>query len=333
MSFRLRATLAVLTGLAACPAAERAEAFPYTAQRGDTLADIAERFYGRVEMEKVLVAANGFEGDVPLLPGMRVEIPAVSHYRVVRGQTWGSLADTLLGDGKRGEALALSNDTMPWLAPEPGREIVVPYPLRYVVRGGDSTLSIAYRFLGKRDHAYVIDRYNHLKGEPVEAGDVVLIPVTDLVLTDEGREAARRSQAIVLGEAAGDDADAQERSTRELPLLADEVKKGLYVEAVARANQLLGAGDLADLQMAAIHIALVESYVALDQEHMARMACAEWRRFDPDTLLDPIEFSPKIIKACSSAPIAPHVGAFGKELEDAGTAASARPVVNPRVSP
>lgn len=310
--------------LALCTVAtDEADAFPYTAQRGDTLAEIAERFYGRVEMEKVLVAANGFEDDVPLLPGMRVEVPAVSHYRVVQGATWNTLAETLLGDARRGEALALSNDTMPWIPPAPGAEIVVPYPLRYVARRGDSTLSIAYRFLGKRDHAYVIDRYNNLKGEPLEPGDVVLIPVVDLTLTDEGRGAARRSQAIVLGEGAGDDTDAQQRAVRELPQLASEIRKGLYLEAIVRGNQLLGAGRLADAQMASIHFALVESYVALGHTELARLACAEWRRFDPDTPLDPIEISPKILTACGSAPIDPQMGAIGLEPLDAGVPSSA----------
>lgn len=312
------ALLAPLVALLAIGSPRGAQAFPYTAQRGDTLARLAERFYGRVEMEKVIVAANGLEDDVPLIAGMRIEIPAVSHYRVKKGESWTSLAETLLGEPKRGEALALSNDTMPWVPPAPGREITVPYPLRYVVRGGDSTLSIAYRFLGKRDHAYVIDRYNALKGEPVEPGDVILVPVTDLALTDEGRESATKSLGIVAGEGRGDDADAQERADREIPLLTSEVRGGHYVEAVARGNQLLGAGALTDEQASRVHFSLIEAYVALGNYRLAELACAEWRRVDPDTPLDPIEHSPKILRACTAAPIDPQQGSFGKEDVDAG---------------
>jgi len=323
----LRISACVFTLACLMMGSDEASAFPYTAQRGDTLAEIAEKFYGRVEMEKVLVAANGFDDEVPLLPGMRVEVPAVSYYRVTKGETWNGLADRLLGDAKRGEALALSNDTMPWLPPLAGREIVVPYPLRYVVHGGDNVLSIAYRFLGDRDAAYVVDRFNHLKGEPLEPGDVVIVPITDLVLTDEGREAARRSQRLVLGEGAGEDRDAQDRAEREMPLLDGEVRSGKYLEAVMRGSQLLGGGRLTDVQLGRVNMRMVEALVALDHNDLASGACAEWRRYDPDTVLDPIELSPKILKACTTAPIAPGMGAIGIEPPaDAGAATPASPV-------
>jgi hypothetical protein len=41
------------------------------------LAQIAERSYGRVEMEQLLVAANGLDagGGIPIVPGMRLEVP------------------------------------------------------------------------------------------------------------------------------------------------------------------------------------------------------------------------------------------------------------------
>ena len=304
-------------------------AFPYTAQRGDTLAEIAQRFYGKVEMEKVLVAANGFDGDVPMLAGMRIEVPAVSYRHVKPGDSWNGLAETLLGDSRRGEALALSNDSMPWVPPVGGREIVVPYPLRYVVKKGESTLSVAYHFLGKRDLAYVIDRFNHLKGEPVEPGDVLIVPVTDLVLTDEGREAARTSLAVVAGESGGDDRDAQEQASRELPLLEKDVREGRYLEAIARGNQLVGAGTLTEPDLAAIHRQLVEALVALDAYDLASEACHEWRRNDPEAVLDPMELSPKIMRACAAADSNRGVGPVGSTVPSA-SAGPGTPPLPPR---
>lgn len=274
-------------------------AFPYVAKKNETLADIAQRFYGRVELEKVLVAANGLGSEVPLLTGMRIEVPAVTYHKIAEGEGWSDLAEQYLGDPKRAEALALANDTMPWLPPKVGREIVVPFTLRYVVRSGDSTPSIAYRFLGKRDDSYVIDRYNELKGDPVHAGDVVLIPLHDLDLTDEGRDAARFGLASTKSEGAGDDRDAQDRATRELPLLEAEVHRGAYLDAIVRGNQLIGDGDLTIETLARIHRALLEAYVAIDADALAQGACAEWRRAAPDVVLDPIDLSPKILRACA----------------------------------
>lgn len=313
------------------------QAFPYTAKRGDTLAGLAERFYGKVEMEKVLVAANGFDDQVPLIAGMRIEVPAVSFHRIAAGESWASLAEAQLGDARRAEALALSNETMPWIPPSKGREIVVPYPLRYEVKRGDSTPSIAYRFLGRRDDALVVDRFNNLRGEPVEPGDVVLVPVVDLVLTDEGKEAAKDSLALIGGEGAGDDHDAQERVERELPALEEEVRKGRYLEAIVHGNQLLGAGTPTDPQLAAIERQLVEAYVALDELELARGACADWRRANPELVLDPIRLSPKILRACTGVAASTAWGAMGADDPAPSASASAVPPVwgpkPPRILP
>ncbi|MFO0549759.1 MAG: LysM peptidoglycan-binding domain-containing protein [Polyangiaceae bacterium] len=331
LPMKKRALRALAAGFVVFAVSSDASAFPYTAQRGDTLADLAEKFYGKVEMEQVLVAANGFEERVALLPGMRIEIPAVSHHTVRGKDSWESIAEAELGDPRRGEALALSNDTMPWLAPELGREILIPYPLRYVARPGDSTLQIAYRFLGKRDLAYVIDRFNHLKGHPIEPGDVVLVPLSDLVLTDEGRDAAAKSVALVGGEARGDDRDAQDRADRELPLLEGEIRSGAWLDAISRGNQLLGAGEPTDAQGARIQRALLEAYVALGSTDLARKSCEEWRRFDPDAPLDPMETSPKVIRACAGILTAPSVGAIGADAAPSASAsASASRPTRPR---
>jgi hypothetical protein len=57
---------------------------------------------------------------------------------------------------------------------------------------------------------------------------------------------------------------------------------------------------LSRAQLASIHRALVEAYVALDATPQAQSACDEWRRNEtPETFaLDPIYVSPKIREAC-----------------------------------
>ncbi len=190
---------------------------------------------------------------------------------------------------------------MPWLPTESGREILIPYNLRYVVKRGDSTPSIAYRFLPKRDDAYVLDRYNELGGSPVEAGDVILVPIAELELTDEGKRAAKQGLDYVESEGEGDDRDAQDTARDEIPKLIQEVRAGSYVEAVGRGNALLGSGRLTDPELASIHRQLLEAYVALESTTLAERECRAWRKADPESVLDPIQLSPKILRTCASA--------------------------------
>jgi hypothetical protein len=319
-----RRTRVLQAGLVAATlaAAGGAAAFPHVVREGETLAKIAERTYGRVQMEQVLVAANALDsgGGVSIVPGLRLEIPALGHHRVTAGETWASLAAQLLGAADRSDVLALSNDTMPWLEPTDGQEIIVPYNLRYVVGQSDSLLTIAYRFLGKRDKAWMLDRYNHLKQDPVVRGSVILVPLTDLPLTAEGKAEAASAGALVRSEGAGRAREAQRKVDAELPQLASDVRSGRYIDAVVRGNRLLGYGDLARVQVAAVQRQLLEAYVALDASGLAETACAAWRTADRAARLDPVELSPKILQACTSAaaapPSAPPVEAAG--TPDAG---------------
>jgi LysM domain len=280
-----------------------AEAFPHVVHAGETLAQIAERTYGRVQMEQVLVAANTLDsgGGMPIVPGLRLEVPALGHHRVNAGETWASLAERLLGAADRSDVLALSNDTMPWLEPTEGQEILVPYNLRYVVGQGDTLLTIAYRFLGKRDLAWRLDRYNHLDQEPLTRGTVILVPLTDLPLTAEGRAEAASAGALVRSEGAGRAREAQRRVDAELPQLANDIRSGRYIDAVARGSRLLGYGDLARVQIATVQRHLLEAYAALDATGLAETACAAWREADPAARIDPVEMSPKLVRACASA--------------------------------
>lgn len=279
----------------------RAAAFPYVVKKGDTLASIAERFYGKIQREQLLVVANGLDADggTPIVPGMRLEVPAVGHHRVHRGETWNGLATELLGAPHRAGKLAIANDTHAWLTPEEGAEIRVPYHLRVVVRGSDSTLTIAYRFLGNVAKAWELDHYNGLGGRTLQRGEVVLVPLTDLILTEEGRAAASAGDRAQCSEAAGEERAVQQRVQAELPALLADVRGGRYVDAVRRGNGFLTAGALSHPTLAAVHRQLLEAYVALDATGLAVAACADWRAHDPAARLDPMRLSPKIIAACT----------------------------------
>lgn len=298
-----RLFLPVLAAVTAAMPSGDAAAFPHVVQPGETLALIAERTYGKVEMERLLVAANALDaaGGISIVPGMRLEIPAVSHHRVAAGETWSSLATEHLGGPDRGDVLAISNEAMPWIAPAIGQEIKIPYNLRHVAGSNDNTLAIAYRYMGDRDQAWMLDKYNRLKGKAIRRGEVILVPLWDLPLTEAGKSEAAQAGAVTRSEGGGRGREAQKKAEAEIVALLGDVRRGHYVEAVARGNKILGFGDLSKPQLATVNRHLTEAYVALDATGLAEAACTAWREADPATELDPVELSPKIVRVCTAA--------------------------------
>ena len=281
--------------------AARAEpAIVHVVREGETLASIAERYYGRIQHEKVLVAANGLDhmGGSPIVPGMRLEVPALGHRRVSRGDTWASLAMNLLGSEHRADALAQANGSKPWLTPEEGALIQVPYNLRLLTSGTDNIINIAYKFLGNSTKAWSLDHYNRLNGRALQRGDVLLVPLVDLPLTEAGKQAAELSAREMLSEASGPKRDAQLKVEAELPALIADVRGGRYVDAISRGNRFLVAGQLSHPGLAVVHRQLLEAYVAMNAAGLATAACDAWRKFDPQAALNPVLLSPKIIEAC-----------------------------------
>jgi hypothetical protein len=296
---RFRCLTAVLT-LGALSFSRPAPAFTHIVGQGDTLAAIAERMYGKIQYEKLLVAANGLDarGGSGIVPGMRLEVPSVSHYRIARGDSWADLAERLLGDDSRADVLAMSNGSSPWLPCEEGAQILVPYNLTIIVTEADTIVNLAYRYLGNTDKAWMLTHYNGLNKAELRRGAVVLVPLTDLDLTAEGRQAADLSALRTQSEAEGQQRAEQQRVRAELPALLADVRQGRYVDAVRRGNRFLAVTTLTREQLATIHRQLVEAYVALDASGLAASACTSWFKFDPHAQLDPVLLSPKIIAAC-----------------------------------
>jgi hypothetical protein len=309
---RAPALFAALASLAAALVVPRAaHAFAHVVLPGETLAQIATRVYGDAKYEYVLVGANSLDaqGGSAIAPGMRIEIPAPGHHRVVGKETWYELALAYLGDTRRADVLASANHAVSWVPPVEGQEIVIPPVLSHIGAEGDSDMMLAQRYLGDINKAWVLDAYNFRKPGPLHRGEVMLIALPDLGLTVRGRAEARDAQERGHTEGGGAVHDAQRRADAELPALLADVRGGRYVDAVARGNRLLGTGELTRPQLALIHRALLESYVALDATGAAAGACAAWRASDASIRLDAVLVSPKIRAACTPPASAAPAGA------------------------
>ena len=294
--------LGVLGLFAAVTGGGHARAYTHVVLPGETLARIAHVTYGDARFETVLVGANALDvqGGSPIVAGMRIEVPAPGHHRVQEKETWADLALAWLGDKKRQDVLARANGAVSWVPPVPGQEIMLPAVLTHIANDGESTTTLARRYYSDPNRSWELDQYNARKPGNLRRGEVVLVPLPDLALTELGKREARKALEHASTEGGGVAHEAQRHADAELPILLGHVAAGRYVDAVALGNRLLGTGELTRPQLATVHRALLEAYVALDATGAAAGACAAWRANTADVKLDPRLVSPKIRAACGA---------------------------------
>jgi nucleoid-associated protein YgaU len=281
-----------------------AGAFSYVVSQGDTLAQMAIRFYGTPRFEAAIAGANALDahGGSAIVAGQPLEVPAPSHHRVKEGETWFGLARVYLGDVKRADTLARANGAVPWVPPVDTQEIEIPAVVAHIAAEGETIATLAQRYFGDMNRGWELDVYNGRDTkQSLYRGDIVLVPLIELSLTEEGKKAARSAAERTRTEGGGQAYEAQRRGEADIPPLLADVRSGRYVDAVAKGNRLLGTGDLTRPQLATIHHALVEAYVALDATGLAAGACAAWKsNAGGDVRLDPRSVSPKIRAACGT---------------------------------
>jgi LysM repeat protein len=263
--------------------------------RGDTLAALAERYYGNVALESVLVAANYlYLQSTPTIPvGTHLVIPSVSYHRVQANETWEGLARRHLGDSRRGPYLARINGASFDLPPSAGTVIRLPYLLRYVVQGDEPLFEIARRFYGDRGQVLFITQYNFLPTQRLQRGQAIVLPLADVVL----REYPAGSVEAALVEVHNQ----QRQVDRDLPVFRQYVTRGLYVEAVALGARMLSNAEVTRDQRLAIDRGLAEAYAALDRRDLAAEALRDAIATDPGFHLDPDTTAPKILDAYALA--------------------------------
>jgi hypothetical protein len=283
-----------------------ARAFPHVVRKGETLAAISKAVYGRTDLEHVLVGANALDaqGGSAIAPGMRLEIPTLAHARAALGDTWQALADRYLGDAKHAAVLAETNGSHPWLLPDAGAVIVVPYVLRHFAATDETIFDLAERYLGDKMLAWQLVVFNDLKKNDIKRGDVVLIPLKNLPLTAEGEAAALGERAGLgpLGARGARILERQRRIEAQLPALAKAVDDGRFIEAIGLGNRLLGMGDATRSQLARLGKLLSTAYVAVDATGAAIESCRLYLENANVVHLEPETTSPKLRAVCGQAP-------------------------------
>ncbi len=269
---------------------------------GETLASIAELYYGESRREGAIVAENGLgnEGGTSIVVGLRLSIPTVHYHRVEEGETWTALAERFYGDSRRAFALVEANLAGAGKQPDVGAEILIPYPLRYSGSAHDPLRQAAKEYYnGENKAVSLIRRFNALKTTRVGRGDILLLPLSDLVLSEKGKKLAEASGA--LPKEHGEVRDKQLRIHDELPELHEHVVHGRYVEAVAMANRLIGVGDLTGNQIVTIERELGTALIALERDDLALDAFKTMVEKQPDAEFGIGTTSPKVLKVLEEA--------------------------------
>ena len=299
--------IVIAAALAGFSMSADANAFTHIVSPGETLAQIAIRFYGTPRFEAAIVGANALDahGGSAIVPGQPLEIPAPAHHRVEAGETWFTLSKLYLGDAKRADVLARANRTVAWTPPVEHQEIEIPTVIAHNVGDNETLTTLSQRYYNDANKSWTIAIYNGGDDKKKYVrGDVILIPLLDLSLTEEGKKAARLAADRTRTESGGQAYEAQKRAEADLPPLLADIRSGRYVDAVAKGNRLLGSGELTHPQLATIHRALLEAYVALDAGGLATAECTAWRAAsqngNAEVKLDARTVSPKIRKACAT---------------------------------
>ena len=276
-------------------------AYVHVVRGGETLASIAQRHYGNPRRESVLVAENGLDtqGGASIVVGLRLVVPTVGYHRVRAGETWAEIAQEHYGDVARSYALQEANPTVEAAQPPEGAELLVPYPLRHVAAQSDTLERISELYYGTADRARDLRRFNDLTADRLQRGQVILVPLPDLLLSEEGR--ARVASATGTPLAGGEVRALQARIETQLPGLLEHLRRGRYTETVALGNRLLGRDELTGNQIVTIERALAVAYVALARDDLATRAFAEALTRQPDLELDSRRTSPTVLRAFERA--------------------------------
>jgi hypothetical protein len=217
---------------------------------------------------------------------------------VSKDETWRSIAARLYGREARAATLIEANNGNRKVEPDEGTELLVPYPLRHLVRPGET--------LAKISKIYMPDTPLSLKrlrlfnaGARIERGRVVLVPLFDLRLAGEGRVEA--SDAFARAAGGGAAKEAQDEVESSLPRLIQQVHRAEFAEAVALGNRLLGAQSLTSTQVVTIQKELAVAYVALERTDLAQASFRAALALQPNLELDTVRTSPRVLDVFNEA--------------------------------
>ncbi|MET8797396.1 alpha/beta hydrolase-fold protein [Nocardia sp. NPDC004568] len=143
---------------------------------GETLPDLALRFYGDAGLHRLITTAGAITEPDTLHVGQQLIIPDFTRHTAVAGDTLPDLALRFYGDAGLHRLITTAGAITEPDTLHVGQELIIPEIIRYKVRAGDTLPELALRYYGDSSFSPLIAAVNGLADpEVVGVGEVLVI--------------------------------------------------------------------------------------------------------------------------------------------------------------
>lgn len=288
--------LALWSGTAHADGEALVDTTTYRVKKGDSLGLIAAEFYGDRSKAIFIMVENKLKHSRALKAGERLRIPVVREITTAPGDTFESLAATLLGDALRGRFLAEANAMQPEDNLAAGTQLIVPFTVVHTAAAKERIRDVTAAYFGSEKNADEIRRFNNLESDTLEKGDSIVIPSFNV------RIQASRMPGVDADSKARRD---RKRATAELAArMTPAARQAWRTGDYALVKKLLAGIDIAYLPAdaaAEVGILLGCAHVAYDDTDLAIAAFKRVLDRKRGQKLRAFDHSPKIIAVWKQA--------------------------------
>ena len=148
----------------------------HTVVAGDTLWQLALRFYGDAELYRLIATASGIADPGNIDVGQRLIFPDFTRYTVVAGDTLSALALRFYGDAELYPLIATASGIADPGDIDVGQRLIIPDATRYKVVAGDTLSELALRFYGDTALYPLIATFNGIADpDAIDVGQVLVV--------------------------------------------------------------------------------------------------------------------------------------------------------------
>lgn len=173
--------LLVAVALGGVASADGNDTITYRCKQNDTLSLIASEFYGDRSKAVFIMAANKILHAKPLRQGQALRVPVLRELITSPSDTFQTIAETLLGDARRGGFLADINEMSPDDNLAAGTRLVIPFTVTHTAQNVETLTSVASTYFGEKkqaENAQLLRRYNNLESTKttLDKNESILVP-------------------------------------------------------------------------------------------------------------------------------------------------------------